>query len=499
MSSSHSGRLTLPYVAAGQLQKHVTVNEALARLDTLAQLSVVSRTTAVEPDSVDSLDDLDSADSLDAAAEGDLYILPPGAVGQFWSEWSPGDLVRAESGGWVRVPVPVGAIALVQDREELLAREAGGWTPLIRRGHHQNLTLLGLNTEADAANPFAAKVNKALWTARPEADGGDGDLRITLNKDTPTDVLSLLFQSGYAGRAEFGLIGDDDLVLKVSADGTDWSEAFRIDAEDGRAWFARGAGRAEAVLLTTGGSWSPPDWARLLAVTAIGGGGGGGAGASGTDGLRNGGGGGGGGGLSMVLWRSADLPGPLTVAIGAGGAAGADGGDTVITAGGATLLTAKGGAAGQAGPTGGAGGSGGQGLGVGNGGGSTSPSAAGGVGDAFSAPAASGGGGAGGSLEAGGTAHPGGSGGTGGLMACPAPGGAGGSSSVGLAGLTPPVLVSISGGGGGGGSASSQGVGFAGGAGGSHGAGGGGGGAGVSSGGLGGTGAAGAVLILVQG
>jgi hypothetical protein len=33
--SSHSARLGLPYVAAGQLQKHVTVNEALARLDTL--------------------------------------------------------------------------------------------------------------------------------------------------------------------------------------------------------------------------------------------------------------------------------------------------------------------------------------------------------------------------------------------------------------------------------------------------------------------------------
>lgn len=499
MSSSQSARLTLPYVAAGQLQKHVTVNEALARLDTLTQLSVVSRTATVEPDSVDSLDDLDSPHSLDSVAEGDLYILPPGAVGQFWSDWNAGDLVRAESGGWVRVPVPVGAVALVQDREELVVREAGGWTPLIRRGHHQNLTLLGLNTEADATNPFAVKVNKALWTARPEADGGDGDLRITLNKDTPADVLSLLFQSGYGGRAEFGLIGDDDLVLNVSADGTDWSEAFRIDAEDGRAWFPRGAGRAEAVLLTAGGSWSPPDWARVLSVTAVGGGGGGGPGASGASGLRNGGGGGGGGGLSTALWRAADLPGALTIAIGAGGAAGVDGSDTVITSGGTTLLTAKGGSGGQPGTSGGAGGSGGQGLLGGNDGGSTSALAAGGVGGAFGAPSAPGGGGAGGSLEAGGLAHPGGSGGAGGLLACPAPGGIGGSSATGSAGAAPPVPVSISGGGGGGGSASSSGAGFAGGVGGSHGAGGGGGGAGVSSGGPGGTGAAGAVLILVQG
>ncbi|WP_029415691.1 DUF2793 domain-containing protein [Brevundimonas bacteroides] len=493
MSSSHSARLTLPYVAAGQIQKHVTVNEALARLDTLTQLFVVSRTTTIEPDSVDSLH------SLDSVAEGNLYILPAGAVGQFWSDWNAGDLVRAESGGWVRAPVPVGTVAFVQDREELVVREAGGWTPLIRRGQHQNLTRLGLNTEADAINPFAAKVNKALWTARPEADGGDGDLRITLNKDTPADVLSLLFQSGYGGRAEFGLIGDDDLVLKVSADGADWSDALRIDAEDGRAWFPRGAGRAEAVLLTAGGSWSPPDWARLISVMAVGGGGAGGAGASGAGGLRSGGGGGGGGGLSTALWRTADLPGPLTVAIGAGGAAGADGGDTVVISSGATLLTAGGGAAGQAGAFGGAGGAGGQGLLGGNGGGSTSASAAGVAGGAFAAPAASGGGGAGGSLEAGGTAHPGGSGGAGGLLACPAVGGAVGSSAAGSAGAAPPVPVSISGGGGGGGSAASSGAGFDGGAGGVHGAGGGGGGAGVSSGGAGGPGAAGAVLILVQG
>ncbi len=484
MPSSHSARLTLPYVAAGQLQKHVTVNEALARLDALTQTAVISRTVAAEPAS---------------PTEGDLYILPPGATGATWASWSAGDLVRAEAGGWVRVPVPLGMLVLVRDRDELIARDAGGWTPLIRRAEHQNLTRLGLNTEADATNPFAAKVNKALWTARPEADGGDGDLRITLNKDTPTDVLSLLFQSGYGGRAEFGLVGDDDLTLRVSSDGATWREAFRIDGDDGRVTFPRGAGRVEAVLLTAGGAWSPPDWARTLSVMAVGGGGGGGAGAFGASGLRSGGGGGGGGGLSTALWRTADLPAGLTLTVGAGGAGGAAGGDTTITSGGVTLLTARGGLAGQSGASGGAGGSGGPGLLGGNDGGATAPSATGGAGQASAAPGAPGGGGAGGSLEAGGTARNGGDGGTGGLLSCPAPGGAGGSASAGSAGAAPPVAVSISGGGGGGGSAASSGAGFAGGAGGARGAGGGGGGAGIASGGAGGAGAAGAVLILVQG
>jgi hypothetical protein len=484
MPSSHSARLTLPYVAAGQLQKHVTVNEALARLDALTQTAVLSRTVAVQPTS---------------PTEGDLYILPSGATGAVWSDWSAGDLVRAEAGGWVRVPMPLGALALVRDRDELIARDAGGWTPIIRKGEHQNLTRLGLNTEADATNPFAAKVNKALWTARPEADGGDGDLRITLNKDAPTDVVSLLFQSGYDGRAEFGLIGDDDIALKVSSDGATWREAFRIDGDDGRVSFPRGAGRVEAILLTAGGAWTPPDWARTLSVTAVGGGGGGGAGAFGASGLRSGGGGGGGGGLSTALWRAADLPGALTITIGAGGAAGAAGGDTRVASGASTLLTARGGALGQAGTSGGTGGAGGPSLLGGNAGGTTSASATGGAGSSSPALASPGGGGAGGSLDSGGIARNGGAGGVGGLFSCSAAGGTGGSVSAGGTGAAPPLPVSICGGGGGGGAGAASGAGFAGGSGGVHGGGGGGGGAGVSSGGAGGAGASGAVVILVQG
>lgn len=44
-----SARLGLPYVMAGQLQKHVTVNEALTRLDALVQTAVVSRTRSSPP------------------------------------------------------------------------------------------------------------------------------------------------------------------------------------------------------------------------------------------------------------------------------------------------------------------------------------------------------------------------------------------------------------------------------------------------------------------
>ena len=483
MPTHHSARLDLPYLAAGQLQKHVTVNEALTRLDALAQTAVVSRSLAIQPTD---------------PGDGDLYILPAGATGSAWSAWTAGDLVRAETGGWTRVPVPIGSLALVLDTQALVARLSSGWTE-VTPAALQNLQRLGLNTTADATNPFAARINKALWTAVPVGEGGDGDLRFTFNKDTAADVLSLLFQSGYGGRAELGLIGDDDLSLKVSDDGTAWHEALRIDGDVGRVWFPHGASRAETVQVTAGGGYAPPDWARVVTVVALGGGGGGGPGASGPSGSRPGGGGGGAGGLSCATWRVEDLPGALTIAIGAGGGSGASGGDTVVTSGGIPLLTARGGISGNSGTSGGAGGLAGAGTGGGNPGGATSTTATASSGGCAASPAGPGGGGGGGGLDPGGTPRAGGAGGAGGALTCPGAGGSGGSGAAGSAGATPPSPVSAAGGGGGGGGATASGVGHTGGAGGAHGAGGGGGGAGVSSGGAGGAGAGGVVLILMQG
>lgn len=481
MSSNQSARLDLPYLAAGQLQKHVTVNEALTRLDALAQTAVVSRTLAAQPAE---------------PGDGDLYILPADPTGAAWSGWAESDLVRAELGGWTRVPAPIGMVAVVLDEGALIARGADGWSGLPTR--LQDLRLLGLNTTADADNPFAAKVNKALWTALSSGEGGDGDLRFTMNKEGGADTLSLLFQSGWGGRAEIGLVGDDDLRVKVSADGSVWRETLRIDRETGRAWFQHGAGRAEIVRLTTSGDFTPPDWARVLSVTALGGGGSGGSGASGASGLRQGGGGGGGGGLSHAVWRVDDLPGDLVVTLGAGGVAGANGGETVVEAAGVQLLSALGGGAGQAGTSGGTGGSAGAGLVGGNPGGAASAIAAAHPGLSLICASAAGGGGGGGGLDASNVARSGGAGGEGGALTSPGAGGAGGAG-AGSAGSGPTTLMSASGGGGGGGGAAASGAGSGGGAGGGYGAGGGGGGAGVSAGGAGGAGSAGIVLILVQG
>ena len=99
------------------------------------------------------------------------------------------------------------------------------------------MTLLGVGTTADATNPFSAKLNNALFTAKTVAEGGDGDLRYKLSKEAAANTLSFLFQDNYSGRAEIGLTGDDDFHFKVSPDGSTWHDGIVIDRTTGRGTF----------------------------------------------------------------------------------------------------------------------------------------------------------------------------------------------------------------------------------------------------------------------
>ena len=97
----------------------------------------------------------------------------------------------------------------------------------------QNLALLGLGTTADAANPFSAKLNAALWTAKTTAEGGTGDLFYTLNKEAAGNDLGLTLQSGFVTKALVGLFGSDRFRLAVSADGSTFFDGLIVDNANG--------------------------------------------------------------------------------------------------------------------------------------------------------------------------------------------------------------------------------------------------------------------------
>ena len=124
---------------------------------------------------------------------------------------------------------------------ELISNGAGKWFRL------QNvvaalgsLGALGINTAADPANPFSATLNAALFNALATTYGGAGDVRVKLNKQTAANDASLLFQDNFSGRVEIGLTGDDNLHVKVSADGATWIDALDVNAGSGLVTLAAG-------------------------------------------------------------------------------------------------------------------------------------------------------------------------------------------------------------------------------------------------------------------
>jgi hypothetical protein len=97
----------------------------------------------------------------------------------------------------------------------------------------QNMALFGLGTTADASNPFSAKLNAALWTAKTVAEGGTGDLFVRLNKEAAGDDLGLTLQTNFVTKALVGLFGSNRVRLAVSADGSTFFDGLSVDNATG--------------------------------------------------------------------------------------------------------------------------------------------------------------------------------------------------------------------------------------------------------------------------
>lgn len=102
--------LLLPFLAAGQAQKHVTVNEALRMLDGIVQLSVI---------------EADRADPPASPSDGDRYIVPAAATGA-WTGWQ-NSVALWTDGAWMRLPPRPGWMAWNLEASQLLMFSGTAW------------------------------------------------------------------------------------------------------------------------------------------------------------------------------------------------------------------------------------------------------------------------------------------------------------------------------------------------------------------------------------
>lgn len=107
---SNSYFLELPFLAAAQNQKHVTLNESLSRLDIVVQLSVLTKSLTVQPSS---------------PVEGVRYIIADSATG----EWGGLDDLLAvyQDGVWQNITARNGWKCWVEDEQKLYIFNDGIW------------------------------------------------------------------------------------------------------------------------------------------------------------------------------------------------------------------------------------------------------------------------------------------------------------------------------------------------------------------------------------
>lgn len=200
--------LSLPYILPAQAQKHVTHNEALRKLDAIVQLVVQDRTRVAPPAS---------------PVEGDRHIIAAGAGGP-WAGQS-GRVALFQDGDWAFLTPLAGWRAYVLDEGAMAVWDGLTWHtqaegPLEVQG-------LGISTTPDTINRLSVNAPATLLN-----HAGAGH-QLKINKAGVTDTASLLFQTGFSGRAEMGLAGTDDFAIKVSATGGGFVTGLSVAAATG--------------------------------------------------------------------------------------------------------------------------------------------------------------------------------------------------------------------------------------------------------------------------
>ena len=207
--------LSLPLIQPSQAQKHVTMNEALRLLDVMVQLSVQDRTRTAPPA---------------APATGARHIVAPGATGA----WA-GQARRValwEGTAWAFFAPLTGWRAHIAAEAALATFDGVTWVtiadaPLL-------VGQLGVAASPDSTNRVAVSSPAILLN-----HAGAGH-QVKINKAAATDTASLLFQTGFSGRAEMGTAGSDDFAIKVSANGSTYAEAVSVAAATGIVSMAQG-------------------------------------------------------------------------------------------------------------------------------------------------------------------------------------------------------------------------------------------------------------------
>ena len=200
--SETTPNMGMPYILPAQAQKHVIHNEALQIIDGIANI-VVRDSLSVPPTT---------------PAEGDVYLVLTALSGEWLGR--AGRLAMWIDGAWLYITPRDGWCAWFCAESLFKVFDGSTWVNPLST---EIVDRLGISATPDDTNRLAVSSPASLLS---HAGGGH---RMIINKAATADTASILFQTGWAGRAEIGTAGSDRLQFKASADGAAWVTALEMD------------------------------------------------------------------------------------------------------------------------------------------------------------------------------------------------------------------------------------------------------------------------------
>ncbi|MFV2092650.1 MAG: DUF2793 domain-containing protein [Hyphomicrobiales bacterium] len=141
--SDTTSNLSLPYLAAAQAQKHVTVNDSLRALDAIVQLSVLDRDLTTPPAS---------------PADGDRYIVGASATGAWAGK--DGQITAWQDGAWGYYEPKTGWRAWVVDEGVGLVHDGNVWS--VGLAISSNLATISLHVIEEEVTCSGASVDTTM-------------------------------------------------------------------------------------------------------------------------------------------------------------------------------------------------------------------------------------------------------------------------------------------------------------------------------------------------
>jgi len=215
--------LRLPIISTSQASPAITHNETLRRLDALIQASVEA-VRAAPPDE---------------PVAGQNYIVAASPTGAWAGQ--AGNIAAFQDGAWEFLAPLEGWCVWRKDIAAFRMFDGDAWV-----AGPVDAPMAGINATPDATNRLAVGAAASLFNH----DGGGH--RLTINKAASGQTASIVMQDDFSGRAEIGLTGDNDFHFKTSANGSDWTEAFRVAASNGKLTLS--AGLSSPLSLANGGT-----------------------------------------------------------------------------------------------------------------------------------------------------------------------------------------------------------------------------------------------------